>query len=420
MAESVQQPSQPDHDGRAYGRPPASFDAKLALSGPGTPGGELLRRYWQPVARSDELTDLPLEVRVLNEDLILYRDRSGTPGLLYPRCMHRGTSLLYGQLEDNGIRCPYHGWLFDARGHCLETPCEPDSPVKDTIRQPWYPVTEQFGLVFTYMGPPDRQPPFPRIPLFEQLPDDEHVVARGSVNAPRGIDALFGGKQDYNWWQFYDNFMDPFHVYVLHCRINGTQFVDSLRILPEVSSEYTADGVRTIQHRRLEDGRVHQRLSQTIMPNINCTASVADDLGPAGISWTVPRDDTSFRFFVLTREKKDGPPRGGRQTLGMLDPAWGPGKDFDDWTLEDHQRWVTDYATQKGQGDINLHSHEHLTRIDRATAMLRRLFKQQADQVAAGNDPVGVRLDLPYELDIQAGNAMLDAQLAYLDGYDRR
>ena len=111
-------------DGRAYGRTAGAFDPELVEVEAGTPAGELLRRYWHPVGLSTEATELPRAVRMLGEDLILYRDRSGTPGLLTPRCCHRGTSLLYGKVEDNGIRCCYHGWLFDAEGLCLDQPCE--------------------------------------------------------------------------------------------------------------------------------------------------------------------------------------------------------------------------------------------------------------------------------------------------------
>ena len=410
-----------DSAGRAYGRPVATFDEKLTQSGPGTPGGELLRRYWQPVARSEEVGDLPVAVTVFNEDLILFRDKRGNPGLVYPRCMHRGTSLIYGKIEPQGIRCPYHGWLYDTQGRCLETPCEPDSRVKDKVRQPWYPVFDHFGLIFAYLGPPEKEPRFPAISLLENLAPDEEVVAGGSCRPPTGQHALFAGHQDFNWWSFYDNFMDPFHVYQLHSNINGIQFVESLNILPEVESEYTDDGVRTVQHRRLEDGRVHQRLSQTVMPNINCTAGVSDELGPSGISWTVAATDSSYRFFTLNVVKKGVDPRSNMRSLGMLRPEWGPGKPYEEWTLEDHQRWQTDYVTQKGQGDVNLHSDEHLTVIDRATAMLRRLFKQQADKVANGEDPVGVCYEEPYRLKVMAGNSLLDGEtLECLDGYDGR
>ncbi|MEL7158663.1 MAG: Rieske 2Fe-2S domain-containing protein, partial [Actinomycetota bacterium] len=146
------------NDGRAYGRSAGTWDPGLVETGAGTPAGELLRRYWHPVARSVEATDRPVEVRLLGEDLILFRDRSGMPGLLEPRCCHRGTTLYFGRVEDDGIRCPYHGWLFAADGVCLDQPCEPDrGRNRERYRQPWYPVVDYNGLLFTYMRPQERQ-----------------------------------------------------------------------------------------------------------------------------------------------------------------------------------------------------------------------------------------------------------------------
>ena len=111
--------------GTAYGRPPQHSNALLTEVGPGRPMGELMRRYWQPVLASRNVTHRPREVRIFGEDLIVFRDGGGRPGLLYPRCMHRGTSLLWGHVEADGIRCCYHGWKFAVDGQCIEQPCEP-------------------------------------------------------------------------------------------------------------------------------------------------------------------------------------------------------------------------------------------------------------------------------------------------------
>src|SRR5580698_5060044 len=147
----------------AYGRKPATSNDLLTQVGPGTPCGEFMRRYWQPVAKSSDVTPRPQNLRILGEDLILFRDRKGRPGLVYPRCMHRGTSLYYGKVEERGIRCCYHGWLFDVQGNCLEQPCEPDGGRhREKARQPWYPLEEKYGLVFAYLGPPSKQPLLPR------------------------------------------------------------------------------------------------------------------------------------------------------------------------------------------------------------------------------------------------------------------
>ena len=115
--------------GTAYGRATPTFDATLVQVGAGTPAGEMLRRYWHPIAVAADVGARPANVRVLGEDLILFRDLRGRPGLLYPRCCHRGTTLYYGTVEADGIRCCYHGWLFDVQGRCLDQPCEPREKV---------------------------------------------------------------------------------------------------------------------------------------------------------------------------------------------------------------------------------------------------------------------------------------------------
>ena len=128
----------------------------LTCVGPGTPAGELLRRYWFPVAVASELTaENPTQlVRILGETLVLFRDKSGRVGLIDDRCAHRGASLCYGRVEERGIACPYHGWLYDTKGDCLETPAEPaDSKFHLTVKQKSYPVQKLVGLYWAYMGP---------------------------------------------------------------------------------------------------------------------------------------------------------------------------------------------------------------------------------------------------------------------------
>ena len=129
-------------------------DAELTHVGPGTPAGEYLRRFWQPVAHVEDLKDLPIAIRIMGEDLVVFRDNRGRIGLLQRHCSHRGTSLEYGVVEEKGIRCCYHGWLYDVDGTILETPAEPpDSTYKERLCHGAYPVHEYCGLVFAYMGP---------------------------------------------------------------------------------------------------------------------------------------------------------------------------------------------------------------------------------------------------------------------------
>src|SRR4051812_1751038 len=129
---------------------------RLTRVGPGTPAGELLRRYWHPVAGAQELTDeSPTKfVRVLGEDLVLFKDKSGNVGLIQDHCAHRGASMLYGRVEERGIACAYHGWLYDTEGACLETPAEPvGSMFHLTVKMRAYPVQKFLGLLWAYMGP---------------------------------------------------------------------------------------------------------------------------------------------------------------------------------------------------------------------------------------------------------------------------
>ena len=414
-----------DRAGRAYGRAKATSDEELVLCGPGTKGGELLRRYWQPLCRTDEAGRLPRLVRIMDEELIVFRDGSGRPGLLYPRCMHRGTTLLYGKVEQNGLRCCYHGWLFDPQGNVLEMACEPGARPPAGSRQPWYPLVEKFGLIWTYMGPPDRQPAFPRFSFTEDLAEGEQIMSRGGLDPSplaqinSNFQALVGN--DYNWFQLHDNVLDPFHLYWLHGNLNGIQFVQTYAILPKVTFEYTPDGVRSIQYRDLGDGRTHLRMGQSLLPNMGSITPLNDDVGFGGLLITVPVDDTHHRTFQLAKIRKDADPMQGMRDVGIFN-GWGPKKaPGEAWTLQDHQEWQSDYVCQKGQGDISLHSEEHLSATDAGVAMLRRMWRQQADIVAEGGDPIGVSLDEPYLYELRAANAIVDtATLKVIEGPDAR
>ncbi len=159
----MNQPSKLPDAGHAYHHKAGTHNAAWTEVGRGRHMGELLRRYWHPVGLVGHASDVPREVRMLGEDLILFRDGQGRPGLVHARCCHRGTTLYFGRVEDEGIRCCYHGWLFDTQGRCLDQPCEPDGGRhRERVRQPWYPLREQYGLIFAYMGPPDKMPVLPR------------------------------------------------------------------------------------------------------------------------------------------------------------------------------------------------------------------------------------------------------------------
>jgi len=161
----------------AYGRQTPAPDHEPTCVEPGSPMGELMRRYWQPVCTFDELHEVPRKEKLLCEAIVVFRDRKRRVGALDPHCAHRGTSLEWGRVEEEGLRCRYHGWLYDTEGQCTDMPCETEEFRKAMdVWQPAYPATEYGGLVFVYIGPPGTEPLFPRFDIIyeerQRKPDD--------------------------------------------------------------------------------------------------------------------------------------------------------------------------------------------------------------------------------------------------------
>lgn len=177
--------------------------ADIPHVGPGAPAGVWFRRYWLAVGTTRDLRDIPQAVKVLGEDLVLFRDPDGKLGLLGLNCPHRGTSLEYGDIENGGIRCPYHGWLLDVHGQCLEMPADPkESKFPQKVKHLSYPVRELGGLIFAYMGPDKDPPPLPQYGALA------NAAGQRSLEATR--------EYDYNWFNFIENGADPVHFSILH------------------------------------------------------------------------------------------------------------------------------------------------------------------------------------------------------------
>ncbi|HLQ26326.1 MAG TPA: Rieske 2Fe-2S domain-containing protein, partial [Acidiferrobacterales bacterium] len=153
----------------------------LTQTGPGTPMGELFRRYWVPALLSEELPAPdcpPVRVKLLSERLIAFRDSAGKLGLIDEFCAHRGVSLYFGRNEEGGLRCPYHGWKYDNMGHCLEVPSEPeDSNFRKKVKLKAYPCVEQGGVIWAYMGPPELKPALPALE-WATVPADQRFVSK--------------------------------------------------------------------------------------------------------------------------------------------------------------------------------------------------------------------------------------------------
>jgi nitrite reductase/ring-hydroxylating ferredoxin subunit len=364
--------------GSAYDLPPPSYRGDLTEVERGTPMGELLRRYWHPVGLAADATATPRLVRVLGEELILFRDGAGRAGLVYPRCMHRGASLYYGRGEERGIRCCYHGWLFDVEGNCLEQPCEPGGGRQlHRFRQPWYPVEERYGLIFAYMGPPDRRPPLPRHALLEDVAPGLALVADDSSIGSGGPQIV-----PCNWLQHYENVMDPLHVPILHGLFSGVQFVPEMVRMPEVRFEKFDYGIRSTQLRKLDDGRTIRRITEVVLPSLRVVASpTLERIGPCTlVGWVLPIDSGSFRVYSAGTV-----PAGGRLSARSTFN----GKTWFELTEAEHQRMPGDYECQVSQGRISYHSEEHLTSSDKGVSMLRQMLRRQVETVAAGGNPVG-------------------------------
>lgn len=363
--------------------------------------GELLRRYWHPIGLAADAGPRPKRIRALGEDLILFRDHSGLPGLLHPRCIHRGCSLFYGRTEERGLRCCYHGWLFDVQGQCLEQPCEPGGGRGlGRFRQPGHPVRERYGLIFAYLGPPDRMPVLPRFDILESMAPGEFIEADDSSIGSGGPQIV-----PCNWLQHFENTMDPFHVPILHGSFSGSQFTERMDIVPTVTFAVTPRGVKSEQARTLGGGQVHRRTTEAILPTIRAVANPrATTEGTCSLlGWVLPIDDTSFRIYTAGRVTEAG-------ALAKIRSRFN-GRWWEELTAEEHQEMPGDYEAQVSQGAITLHSEEHLVTSDRGIALLRRLLEQQVEAVAEGRNPVGLSFDPTHELvHLEAGTSIVPAE----------
>ncbi len=354
-------------------------DEELTHVGPGTPGGEYLRRFWQPVAMSSELKDLPLAIRIMGEDLVLFRDLGGRVGLLERHCSHRGTSLEFGIVSERGIRCCYHGWLYDVDGRVLEAPGEPSaSTLKDRLYHGAYLAFDYKGLVFAYMGPPDKKPDFPIYDTFE-LPEDRLVPY--SLTYPC------------NWVQTVDNSMDPAHVVFLHTRISFAHFSEAWGEMPEMEFQHTPLGMIYITARRVGN-HVWVRSNDLILPNMILVSATWVDGTRENIftrvsatRWRVPIDNTRTLIIGWRHFDKSVDPnnRGKEEDVGKekMD-AFGQTSDR---PYEERQRVPGDYDAQVSQRPVAIHALEHLASTDRGVIMFRKLLRQGIRAVASGKDP---------------------------------
>jgi phthalate 4,5-dioxygenase len=409
----------------------------LAHCGPGTPMGDVFRRYWLPALLSSEIPEPdspPVRVLLLSENLVAFRDTEGKIGLLAENCPHRGTSLYFGRNEDCGLRCPYHGWKYDTTGQCVEQPSERRS-FADSIRVDSYPTHESGGIIWTYLGPQETMTPFRDFGT-ETLPA-EQVVATKELH-------------DCNWLQSFDGDLDAVHTSWLHSYFamadipdDGTDVAGSYpsHLMthrcwwhdrhPILELEEAWFGFRYASLRDTPNGNIHARTYCYVMPSTSILAGVPLNTRQIMI---IPRDDTSnYRYTFETQVIHNPHSYGGESerlwseypytrtrpgTDGSGPVVEHPGELNDDYGMDrDRQKTESftgipdfrghDRMATTSMGRLYDRTKEHWGTTDIALIRMHSLLLQAADEVARGGRPPAVG-DLDYR-SIRAAEKILAA-----------
>jgi 5,5'-dehydrodivanillate O-demethylase len=356
------------------------FDRYSVLThvGPGTPMGRYMRFFWHPIAAAEELKDHPKPVRILGEDLVLFRTTNGKLGLLAQRCAHRSASLGCGMIEDDGIRCAYHAWKYDLTGQCVDIPSERgDRKVSSRIKIPGYQVHEAGGLIWAYLG----AQPAPLFPRYEFIVGEQYDHDVGLSELPC------------NWLQIAENNMDPYHVEYLHFMY--TNYVHErigkpkipVRRHAKIDFEVFEYG---IIKRRLWEGDSEDSEEWTIgHPQIwPGTAIVTYPNGGVQAQIRTPIDDTNTRIYWYNAKLR---PAG--QPADPICPTFDNPFRKADGGYHVETLNGQDMVVMVTQGEITDRTLENLVNSDRGVVLYRRVLLEQLDRIARGEDPLGVVRD---------------------------
>lgn len=405
-------------------------NALICRVGPGTPMGTMMRRYWHPVCTSEQLPAPdapPLRVRLLGEDFVAFRDTQGRAGLLDELCMHRGASLALGRVEEGGIRCLFHGWKFDVAGTLLETPNHGDPTYRARMQAPAYPVREEGGLVWAYVGPPDKQPAFSRFAFMDSAPG-HRAVLRVNVAC--------------NYLQLVEGGEDSSHVGVLHTNMARPGWKDGAFTMnpdvvnpaalstndlePRLEIEDTDFGFHYVALRKSQQlGVRNARVVPFIVPYGRVIPSPAFQF----VVFEVPEDDTHTATYLVVHGQAPVAAEKIIELLGLDDAryydrmrctftatwadAFGQSREKmkESWTgLRGVE--VEDATIALSQGALYDRSKEHLVPADRAVMRVRRVLLDSVRRTMEGGDPIGVGLDLSRvgacDADLPVGRAWQD------------
>ena len=403
----------------------AAQNELLTRVGPGTPCGELLRRYWQPAALLDEfdprldprMAQRPLKaVRLLGQDLVLFRDASGAFGLLDRDCPHRGADLAFARHEGDGIRCPFHGWKFAVDGRCLQTPAEPmGSTLCERVRQRSYPLCVRAGVIFAYLGPEDVAPP--GLPAFD------------CFTAPTSHSFAFKGRWHANWLQAFEVGIDPAHPSFLHRYLHdeepdadkayGRQFRAAsvgqvggerwpmTRVMrevcsPEIHHDEVLPGLTRLTALRLiNDQLTHVRVTHAAFPHtfvipLSETVTITQMHVPVDdertywytffTSFAGPLDKETMRQQRLAHVTlPDYVPKNGRHNAWNFDPEEQRTRTYLGMGEEDinlHDQWAVE-----SMGPIQDRTREHLGTSDKVIMANRRMLLKAIETVSKGGTP---------------------------------
>ena len=356
------------------------IDDEITRVGPGTPAGEYLRRFWHPVFISSELDDLPVAIKILGEELVLFRDQSSRLGLVHKHCPHRQASMEFGICREKGIQCCYHGWHFDVDGTLIEVPgLEKHSAevIKKNVTLGAYPTVEFKGLIFAYLGPIDNKPEFPIYDSF-----DFKEMEMVPYKAPFGC----------NWLQVLDAIVDPIHTSFLHSNMGRQQFSEGFGEVGQIDFFERDCWILGCNTRRVGDN-VWFRINEFVLPNFTQAGAAFRADGTKQIyygrssftRWVVPIDDETTICYAWANFGERGDPQSYNTPEG---PELIEQGEVFDRTYEQRQRFPADREACEGMGPINIHKNEHLVQSDQGVAMMRNRLREQIRNVGNGGQPL--------------------------------
>jgi nitrite reductase/ring-hydroxylating ferredoxin subunit len=370
----------------------------LTRTGPGTPVGNLYRRFWLPALLPEELPNAdsdPIRFRILGEDLIAFRDTNGKVGFVANNCPHRGASLFFGRNEEAGLRCVYHGWKFDVEGNCVDMPNEPaESDFKAKVKAVAYPSAEFGGFVWIYMGPRDKQPPYPNYHWCTQA-GAEHSQVRKWM-------------QESNYSQGVEGDLDSAHVSFLHRKFGQAERPINYGA-PQLTTMETDFGF-AYGARRPSGQDYFWRVTTFVLPLF---INIPGGQYSGGGHFTLPMDDDHSWWFVVEPPPTEGGEwvlKPGQLTPGDADPAVDPTNAFipgtwrrvrnkdNDYMIDRHRQKTMNYtglpgnrvedaAMTESMGPIYDRTQEHLGTTDVAIIFWRRMMMRMARNLENGIEP---------------------------------